>query len=45
MTKGVHNYNSFSELIDKDLIRESFNRKNQELESIDFTNAENFVFA
>lgn len=45
MTKWIHNFSSFYDLLDRELIRESFERKTQELESIDFSSAKNFVFA
>ena len=45
MTRWIHNFNSFSELIDKDLLKESFERKSQELEPINFSNVKNFVFS
>lgn len=44
MTRWVHNFNSFAEIIDRDILKESFERKQQELDSIDFSKAENFVF-
>ncbi len=43
MTKWIHNFNSFSELLDKDIIRESFERKDKEIESLDFSNAKTLV--
>jgi len=45
MTQWIHNFNSFSEMIDRELLKESFNRKYQELEPGNFENIENFVIA
>lgn len=45
MTKWIHNFASITELLDWDVIKESFNRKAIELESINFENVNNFLFA
>lgn len=45
MTQWIHDYNSFAELMDKDLLRETFERKWREIKSLNFENANNFTFA
>ncbi len=43
ITKWIHGVKTFSNLIDKELIRESFLRKEKELQPIDFSNAKKLV--
>lgn len=43
MTRGIHNYRSFSDIIDKDLIKESYEKKAKEIESIDFSEAKQMI--
>lgn len=37
MTKGIHNFDSFANLIDKDLIKQSFETKGNEIKSLNIT--------
>jgi len=43
MTKWIHNFNSFSDLLDRELIKDSFERKGKEIESLDFSKAKTLV--
>jgi len=43
MTQGIHNFESFTDLIDKDVIKQSFNSKWKEIKSLDFSKAKNLV--
>jgi len=45
MTKWIHDYDSFSELMDKDLLRATFERKWREMNSLNFKYVKNFTFA
>ena len=45
MTQWIHNFNHFSELIDKDFVRESFIRKEKELAPLNLSKDKKFVMA
>ena len=45
MTQWIHNFESVSEFLDTDLMKESFARKWKELGSVNYKNVKNFIFA
>ncbi len=45
MTQWIHNFKSFWELLDKELIRESFEKKWEEIASLDLKKAKSIVLA